>query len=160
MPPVVGQRVARLPDGRLDPADETDCGWACLSSALVGISGLDITPGCLRQAAGLTEWNGTSTAGDIWRVARGLGLDAVIRTFNRDQLWPQMKALRHHGAYMMLLGGWLDPTVGHWVLAYERGASVVEVMGPYDARRFAYPRRFIADRTYGAQVLLSPLKGR
>lgn len=160
VPPVVGQLQARLPDGQLDPAQATDCGWACLASALVGISGVDIAPGCLRQAAGLSEWNGTSTARDITRVARGLGLSAEPRIFGTGQLWHALEGLRHHGVYMLVLGGWLDPVVGHWVLAYERASTVVEVMGPYDARRFAYPKRFIAERSYSSQVLLSPLKGR
>lgn len=154
-PPVVSQLQALLPDGNVDPARATDCGWACLSSALAGISGIDLAPGCLREAAGLSEWNGTSTANQVLGVARRLGVNAEAATFGSPTLWRQLRRLRNHGRYMMLLGGWIDPTIGHWVLAYSRDSEAVEVMGPYSSRRFRYPRRILDTRGYGVQVVLS-----
>lgn len=154
-PPVVSQLQARLPDGQVDPARATDCGWACLSSALCGVKGIDLAPGCLREAAGLSEWNGTSTAAQIVSIGQRLGLDASAAIFGTDRLWRQLRRLRRHGRYVMLLGGWIDPTIGHWVLAYERDATSVEVMGPYSAERFRYPRRIVEARSYGVQVVIS-----
>lgn len=154
VPPVVSQLQARLPDGAIDPAAYTDCGWACLSAALRGMRGMAISPGCFREAAGLPEDNGVSTAANVAWAAWGVGLHSGASIFGSVQQWQALADLRRHGQYALILGGFLSPNFGHWVLAYERGPAGLSVMEPFNGEHGLYTERFVASRTWGAQVWL------
>lgn len=154
VPPVVSQLQALLPDGKVDPAAYTDCGWACLGAALQGMRGVSISPGCFREAAGLPDDNGVSTGHNIEWMAWGVGLHSQATIFGRDQEWQELGTLRRHGQYALILGGWLSPSVGHWVLAYERGGAGLSVMEPFHGEHALYTERFVSSRRWGAQVWL------
>lgn len=154
VPPLVGQNVARLPDGNVDPAHATDCGEACLASALEGRCGVYLTPGAIRQSLGLPDGNGSSTAEDLadwWNRLRG---GAEVTSFNGDVLWKHLGNLRHYGHYCILLGGWLEPSIGHWVLAYQRSSTALDVMGPWGREYDTYLKGYVDSGSWGSQVWL------
>lgn len=78
-----------------------------------------------------------------------------MTSFEGSVLWDHLAHLRHYGQYVMLLGGWLDPTIGRWVLGWERGAKELHVMEPFNAQYAVYSEQFISDRGYGSQVWVS-----
>ena len=154
IPPVVGQNVAKLPDGSLDPAHATDCGEACLSSALRACWGMNLTPGCIRQSLGLGEGDGSSSAEMLRTWWELTGRKADTTSFGPSVLWSGLAKLRHYGRYAMLLGNWVDPSVLHWVLAYERGTAAVSVMGPWGGGYYNYSFSHLEQYGAGQQVWL------
>lgn len=154
-PPVVGQLVTRLPDGSIDPADYTDCGESCLASAIEGLGLPHFSAGCIRQALGLPENNGTSTAVELGELCRGIGVVAVETEYSMPELWGELMRLRRHGRYCVMLGDWITAGVGHWVLAYERDNRVVTVMGPAEAVRAQYDQSYLTARGWSSQLWIS-----
>lgn len=154
IPPLVNQVAARLPDGNLDPARFTDCGEACFSSAFFGANGVLFAPGCIRQALNLPEDNGVTTATDLINLWNKLGGKSRKEFMLSHRLWSACSQLRNKGRYMLLLGGWLSPTFGHWVLAYQRNNVAVDVMGPGEGIYTTYSPQWLNDRSWNTQVIL------
>jgi len=155
VPPVISQLWAKLPDGKFDPASQSDCGEACLSSALIAIRDVELSPGCIRQALKLPESGGWSNGEQLADLSSRLGMTAHAQSVGWEVLWGDLGYLRHYGRYCLMLGDWLESGVGHWVLAYERSATEVHVMGPYDAILTSYTREWLQGHLLASQVLLS-----
>jgi len=154
VPPVVAQLLTKLPDGNLDPARATDCGESCFASALAAIAGVWLSPGCIRGALGLPSGDGSSNAGELSDLWQRLGGSAYETTLTGDALWGELWRLRHHGRYALLLGDWITVGVLHWVLAYQRGASTLELMDPASGERLTYHASYVAARGQPSQVFV------
>lgn len=131
-PAVVGQNVALLPDGSVDPAAATDCGESCVSSVILTYTGLNLSPGCIRQSLAKPAVDGRTNGLDLSRVLRGLGWRARYHSLNPDR--SLRSALRYQilrGRYVIMLGSWDSPSVLHWVLAYGFHDHGVWVMDPW-----------------------------
>lgn len=155
VPPVVSQRGALLPDGSVDPAGETDCGEACMSSGVDGINGLYISPGCIRQALGKSSASGNSTAANLSWYAGRIGRVSSQQSWGSGVQWEGLSKLRHHGRYVLILGTWVLPGYEHWVLAYERKAASVLVMDPWSGAYQEYGRQFLNEQSAWSQVTLA-----
>lgn len=132
VPPVVSQLHALGPDGVPDEAAASDCGEACVASVLTVHTSYLLAPGCVRQALGKPRVSGLTTAGDLSGVLRGFGVDSWIRT-EPAHVWDDMARLRHFGRYVLVLGHWLQPSLLHWMLAYERDRDDLLCMDPWRA---------------------------
>ena len=155
IPPIVGQNTALNPDGSVEPDHAYDCGEACWASAFDGYWGIHTSPGCVRQMLGEpASGSGTSAAelGGLWRRFHA---NAVETVYPSADLWAPLAKLRRFGRYALLLGNWISPTEGHWVLAYERGTTTVMVMGPWDGAYFAYTRARVEAQSLGSQLWVS-----
>jgi hypothetical protein len=154
MPPLVSQLQTVLPDGTIDPASLTDCGESCMGSALAGLTGVLLSPGCIRQAMGLPSTSGNSNASQLAAVAHLARGEIVVSFHTGDALWKSLGYLRKHGRYALILGHWLSPDYGHWVLAYERDGSAVRVMGPWGNAYARYSPQHLESLSMGSQVWL------
>lgn len=152
VPPVVGQLVSRLPDGNIDPDAATDCGESCVASISQALHGMEIGPGCVRQALGLTKGVGTTYPSDLERYLSWITSDTWATTLEGDALNEALHHLRHFGRYAVLLGDWVGRGVGHWVLAYEWDKGSILVMDPWSARLLHFTPRVIQQHGWGSQV--------
>lgn len=152
VPPIISQNEAVLPDGTIDPAHATDCGEACISSALASFRRLHLGPGCIRQALGLPADNGRTTSQEIARFATSLGLKAQMRTDQGADLWTSLSILRHHGRMLFCLVHFEGSGPLHWMLAYERGAEKVRLMDPWTGSYVELTKAFMVGWNAGEQV--------
>lgn len=74
-----------------------------------------------------------TTAGDLQRLLVVPGLTSYADHSDAETQWEHLTNLRHYAAYSIILGSWLSTTEFHWLLAYERAATVVWTMDPWTA---------------------------
>lgn len=151
-PPIVGQNVALLPDGTVDPDHKTDCGESCVSSVVWASTEYSISPGCIRQAMNPTGPDGLTTGQMLARFLNGVGVRATRDVLYHGEIWKHLAELRNHGKYQIMLGNWLDPVLLHWVVAYERSSTGVWVMEPWSATRREYQQQFVNASSAGEVV--------
>lgn len=130
-PVVVSQLLYLLPDGSPDPANTTDCGESCCTSVIATARGVRIGPGCVRQALGKAETNGSTTAHDLgWYLSRfGLSTD---RGQNSSRV--ELEQRIGSGCWSLALGSWIAPGYGHWEVFYDFGPQNLWAMDPYTGR--------------------------
>lgn len=133
IPPRIGQNIALLPDGTFDPQHANDCGESCVASVVSALRGITVSPGCWREALGDFRRTGMTTAGDLQRLLVVPGLTSYADHSDAETQWGHLTNLRHYAAYSIILGSWLSTTEFHWLLAYERAATVVWTMDPWTA---------------------------
>ena len=131
IPPIVAQRSTVGPTGEVDSAGSTDCGEACLSSAILAVRGIRIAPGCLRQALSLPPDNGSTTGAQLAVLWEGVGRKAAVRDLGVDILAGRDATLRRAEKYAVILGTWILPDLQHWMLAYHRQRGTWRVMDPW-----------------------------
>lgn len=131
VPPVVGQRIALLPDGSIDPAALTDCGESCVSSVLQLATSYSIAPGCIRSAIGLPWDNGRSTTDELASFLTSMGVRSWVYASDANGAWAHLAHGRHYGYMRIILGRWIDTGHLHYMVAYERSSSVIECMDPW-----------------------------
>lgn len=133
VPPRLGQNIVLLPDGSLDPEAVNDCGETCVSSVVLAMRGMSVSPGCWREALGGVNRSGITSADDIRRLLGVVRMKTQTEVASAWTEWERLHHLRHYGAYAMLLGAWLSQTELHWLLAYEYVNGVVWAMDPWTA---------------------------
>lgn len=132
-PPAIGQNIAQLPDGTIDPFHANDCGETCAASILKAATSYCLSPGCIRQALSVNADDGLTSASSLALFLEAMGLAAQTSFLEVDQAWAQLQRLRHHGRYAIILGRWIGPSWLHWYLAYEGAPTDVHVMDPWSA---------------------------
>lgn len=130
MPPIVAQLTAQDPGPITDPAASTDCGEACLASAIWAVRGLAIAPGCLRQALRLPPDNGSTTPEELAQLWAAVGRVARVKRGTSQDMDPLGLTLRHDRRYRVMLGNWNGPNLAHWILAFHTDAGRVRCMDP------------------------------
>jgi hypothetical protein len=136
-PVPVSQMGQQLPDGSVDPAASTDCGEACLSSAITTVTGLPFGAGCIRQALQLPSGDGRTTSDMLARVWRAFGRHAKVGAGDIWKALPSGVTFKRHGMYRLLLGNYDGPYL-HWVLAYENDLTDYAVMDPWRGANVVY----------------------
>jgi hypothetical protein len=127
----VPQQSALLPDGSLDPANQTDCGEACLSIVAVAAGQGYLSPGCFRQWLGKPESNGVTTAEDL---SIGLARLRIRHTVEEISDTAAEDALRHFasvGQLAIILGSWEFPQFDHWMVSGRLSDNGVWVSDPW-----------------------------
>ena len=133
--PLIGQNIALLPDGRLDPDHASDCGEACVSAVLLGLGYgrvAGFSPGEVRRLirSGWRDASGRTTADDLvsglWRVAQ-------VPAHTRDSTILQLHVELGH-AYAkripcIVLGDWDGQP--HWVAVVAVNREGITVMDPW-----------------------------
>lgn len=154
VPPVVAQRGYDLPGGAEDTAALTDCGEACCTSVLEVFTGYRIPVGAIREAMGKSADDGVTLSGELSAFLSGMGLLAYVEDVGSDEL-ERLRRLRHFGVYRIILGRWIFPATGHWVVAYESAGDIVNVMDPWIADHRPYSTAFIRGSSLHAHVVVS-----
>lgn len=155
-PPVVAQNRYVLPDGNPDPQHANDCGESCVASVILATTGLQFSPGCLRQALGGANRSGLTTANDLRKLCEGCSLHGETLFMDMDELWTRLHQLRRAGHYMLILGYWLSFAEMHWYLAYEGDSQLVWVMDPWTALYTPLAESTVRMRANGCAVVVRP----
>jgi len=143
------------PEGTTDPAGSTDCGEACLESAVLARRGLRVAAGCIRQGLELPPTNGSTTGEQLALVWKAFGGEATVRRGESAQASPHGLTLRQDGRYRLLLGEWIEPGMEHWVLAYHTEGEETWVMDPWTASHIALHMDVISREGAGVWVDLT-----
>lgn len=154
-PQLVGQLVALLPDGQVDPAAATDCGEACVSSAVAVARGLALGPGCLRESLGKPEYDGRTTPDDLGRLCEAFRMDPRVGRSSGPNPASVRRRLRAK-RYVALLGYFESSQFLHWVLAYDYGEHGVWVMDPWTATLRPYTWDMLRSQWTGDYVAIRP----
>lgn len=127
-PRLIGQLTYPLPDGSPDPASPQDCGESCVSSIVSVARGIDIAPGCLREALGGPAASGITTAVQLAWLLDRLAVQASIATGNSVT---ELRLKVGSGHWVLPLGYWAGPLELHWVVLYDYGPIRNWFMDPW-----------------------------
>lgn len=153
VPVPVAQRLARLPDGALDPDADSDCGEACVASVLSAATGFLLSPGCVRDALALRSGTGVTTARQLTTFLSAMGVATTAVDVSLDGGLRILHRLRHYGRYAIVLGDWVAEGVGHWVLAYEKTPVGFWVMDPWSGAHVLYTDEVFISRFAGIMAV-------
>jgi ABC-type bacteriocin/lantibiotic exporter with double-glycine peptidase domain len=129
--PTVSQQQALLPDGNRDPANQTDCGEACVS-IIVEASGRGfMPPGCIREWLLLPPDNGVTTGFDLSDALHRFGIPARVHEVSDTAAEDKVRALAKSGGAAILLGSWIDPAFDHWMVTGRLSDNGVWVSDPW-----------------------------
>jgi hypothetical protein len=132
--PIVGQNSPSLPDGMPDPAHYEDCGEANVSCVVLVARGAFVSPGCIREMLGKRATNGYTDAGDLARAARFFGIPAESNPATAAEARTLLTGAHGENRIYSVLGTWIFPGLGHWVVGGAASAAGLYVMDPWHAK--------------------------
>lgn len=123
--PVYDQLNDRLPDGNLDKYATQDCGSESVAEvgAAFGFGGdVGFSAGQVRQIIRHGDFNGSglTTADDlVYGLASCFRLPSHVRNANFTQLKQELQRAVAAKMPCIVLGGWVDPAVLHWIVVID-----------------------------------------
>jgi ABC-type bacteriocin/lantibiotic exporter with double-glycine peptidase domain len=129
--PVVSQQQALLPDGNRDPANQTDCGEACLTVILEAAGRGNLSPGCIRQWLGKPQTSGVTSGDELALILRRCRVPAHVAELSDTTAEDEIRARAETGGAAIILGAWVDPRFDHWVVTGRLSDLGVWVSDPW-----------------------------
>lgn len=132
--PLVGQNLALLPDGSVDPAHATDCGEACCSIVLSAFGIIDMSPGCVRQSMGKRADLGYTTAQDLAYFLSRFRLPASPVRVGSEAGQQELLDVKGGDYLAICLGTWISPSAEHWMVSGRASTQGVWFSDPWSAQ--------------------------
>lgn len=129
-----------------------DCGEECCSLLVFSTRGIEVPAGYIRWLIGVPEGLGT-TGNDLAGYLRREGYhNARVRWPASDAGWLAIGLHVREGRLCIMLGHWLSPDVGHWMVPLAQSRDTLLVSDPWSGAHRTVTRHFFTERFEGQIV--------
>ena len=124
------------PDGSLPTGRANECGEECCAMVIQWAHHVPVEADYLRFLLGGARRQPLTTGPDLVRILALCNVKARVGSPATGELPAEVQRIVKGGGLAVLLGGWVDPSIAHWVVVTAASINGCTVADPWGGRSY------------------------